>query len=184
MWLREDPARLANTAGGAALVAATVKRAAALAKLKWRETNYLLLERGPYVIAAGLDESIASEPKTLRGHFVNLFDPELRVLERVQIEPGQRYFLRDLKAAKVSGPHVLASACKTLEMGRASKSITYAVEGVARTPTVVLLRSKLKPTTITLDGQVLANFEYSAANDLVWIRFENESWPRTLVVTF
>jgi len=183
-WLREDPAKFANSASGDAKVASAVKQAATWAKLKWRETNYLLLERGPYVIAAGLDESISDEPKTLRGRFVNLFDPELRVLERVQIEPGKRYFLRDLNVTKAGEPRVLASACKALETGHEKKSLSLAVEGVARTSAVVLVQTKSKPATIVLDGKPVENFEYSAANDLLWIRFENESRPRSLTVNF
>jgi hypothetical protein len=183
-WLREDPARLANTPAGDALVADTVKQAARWAKLKWRETNYLLLERGPYVIAAGLDESISAEPKSLKGRFVNLFDPELRVRESVSIEPGQRYFLRNLRATKVGEPRVLASACKTLETGRDKKSVSYAVEGVARTPAVVLVQAKAKPQTVLLDGQPVADFEHSTKENLLWIRFENESRPRTLTINF
>jgi hypothetical protein len=184
MWLRENPAHLANTASGDAQVAATVKTAATGAGLKWRETNYLLLERGPYVIAAGLDESISAEPRTLRGRFVNLFDPELRLNDRVSIAPGRRYFLRDLDATKPGAPHVLASACKTLETSRDKKSLSLAVEGVARTPAVVLLQTKSKPTAITLAGKPVVNFEYSAKEDLLWIRFENESTPRQLSITF
>ena len=65
IWMRENPAGLAATAEGDARLVATVKQAAAHARLKWRETNYLLLRRGPYVLAAGLDESVAGEPKTL-----------------------------------------------------------------------------------------------------------------------
>jgi len=62
--------------------------AVATAGLSWRETNYLRLERGPYVIAAGLDESVGDAPKTLRGRFVNLFDPELNVRSEVVLAPA------------------------------------------------------------------------------------------------
>ena len=63
IWMHENPAGLAKTAEGDARLAATVKQAARQAGLKWRETNYLLLRRGPYVLAAGLDESVAGEPR-------------------------------------------------------------------------------------------------------------------------
>jgi len=53
--------------------------------LAWRQTNHLLLRRGPYVIAAGLDESVEGAPKRLRGRllwvrFTNAAQPrELRL---------------------------------------------------------------------------------------------------------
>ena len=64
IWMRENPADLAKTAKGDTRLVAAVKQAAACARLKWRETNYLLLRRGPYVLAAGLEESLGGEPKT------------------------------------------------------------------------------------------------------------------------
>lgn len=184
IWLRDRPANCSTSGEGATRVVAATQKAAKAADLKWREMNYLLLQRGPYVIAAGLDESISTEAKTVKGRFVNLFDPELRVRESVSVEPGQRYFLRDLNATKAGEPRVLASACKALETSRDKKSVSYAVEGVARTPAVVLVQTKSKPQAILLDGQPVANFEYSSKEDLLWIRFENESRPRQLTLTF
>jgi hypothetical protein len=96
IWHRRNPAKLATNAEGDQFVANSVKQAAQAAKLSWRETNYLLLRRGPYVVAAGLDESIGGEPKTLTGRFINLFDPEQKELSTVTINPGDRYLLRDI----------------------------------------------------------------------------------------
>ncbi len=184
IWLRKNPAQLARTAEGADEVVAVVHKAADSAKLKWRETNYLLLQRGPYTVAAGLDESIAGEPKVLRGHFVNLFDPELRELKEVRLTPGSRYFLRDLDASKGRGPELLASAGKALELHKDDKTLSFAIEGVAQTPAVVLLRTAKPPQSITLDDKPLQDFEFSKENDLLRIRYGNEPRPRTLTLHF
>lgn len=183
-WLRSNPARLAADANGDEQVVAAVKQAATSAKLKWRETNFLLLQRGPYWIAAGLDESISAKPKTLRGRFVNLFDPELRVLESVTINPGDRYLLRDLNFKRASEPTVLASACKALEISREGNSFSLAVEGVGRTQAVVLLHAKRGPKSVTLEGEAVTDFKFSKENNLLWISFANAARPRTLVVNF
>src|SRR5262249_44733211 len=98
IWLRERPASCSASAAGASKIVEGTKQATAKAGLKWRETNYLLLRRGPYIIAAGLDESIDGNPHQLHGHFVNLFDPDLRVVSQVSLEPGSRFFLLDLDA--------------------------------------------------------------------------------------
>ena len=66
-WLRENPATLTASAEGGVRLIQSVKQVAALSKLKWRKTNYLQLRRGPYLIAAGLDESIVAEAWALRG---------------------------------------------------------------------------------------------------------------------
>jgi len=184
IWMRENPAGLAGSAEGDARLAAVVKQAAAHARLKWRETNYLLLRRGPYVLAAGLDESVAGEPKTLRGRWVNLFDPELRVRQSVALTPGSRFFLMDLDAVRGRQPQVLASACKALPAGSGSRSLSLTVEGVANTPAVLLLRAPATPRSVTLAGQPLQSFHYSPEDRLLWIRFTNEATPRELVLGF
>jgi hypothetical protein len=133
---------------------------------------------------AGLDESIAGEPKTLRGRFVNLFDAELRVQKTVTLTPGSRLYLLDLDAARGNQPQVLASACKALPTKQGEHSLSIAVEGVINTPAVVLLRASAAPRSVTLAGQALENFQYDPEGKLLWLRFTNEAKARELAVEF
>jgi len=183
-WLRQNPAQLAGTSAGADQVVAITKQAAKRAKLTWRETNYLLLQRGPYVIAAGLDESILGESKILHGRFVNLFDPKLRVQESITLAAGTRFFLRDLNARTNREPQLLASAGRALPAESDNKSLSFDVEGVADTPGVMLLQTSLAPKTITSDGRPVEKFEFSKMDGLLWIHFTNEARPKTLVIGF
>jgi hypothetical protein len=184
VWLREAPARLATSADGDERLLAVLRSLAARTGLSWQEKNYLLLRRGPYVIASGLDESIPGESKQLDGHWVNLFDPELRVRTRVTLTPAARFFLLDLDAARSTGPRVLASACKALPTKNNAKMAAFMVEGVGGTPAIVLLQVLKPPVAVTLGGQACNAYEYSASDRLLWIRFPNQSTPRELVVTF
>ncbi len=177
IWSRQNPAQLAASLKGDEEVVELVKRAAKAAKLNWRETNYLLLRRGPYVIASGLDESIAGEPKVLSGKFVNLFDPELRTQTTIQLEPGKRFFLRDLNAAANRKPQLLASAGRSLVTAQDDNTISLAVEGVANTPGIILMQSPRAPKAVTLDAQPIETFEYSSAEQLLRIHFTNQARP-------
>ncbi len=183
IWLPERPVDLTLSAEGAAQMVATAKFAAQKAGLKWRETNYLLLRRGPCIIASGLDESIAAKPRQLQGRFVNLFDSELRVQNDISIDPGSRWFLLDLDAARTGKTHLLASACKALLKKQTPGRIVFTVEGVGETPAIMLLESPKAPSSVTLDGKNLP-FEYSARERLLWIRFENAAQPQELSVRF
>jgi hypothetical protein len=183
VWLREDPARLAGSGEGDTRLVQAVRQGVS-SRLKWRETNYLLLRRGPYVIAAGLEESIAGEPKTLHGRFVDLFDPGLRMRNDLILEPGRRCFAIDLEAAPRGDTRVIAAACKALPMKRDRKLFALAVEGVANTPAVVLLHSARAPVGVTLGGEPLTSFEHNASERLLWIRFQNRAEPRELAVRF
>jgi len=184
IWVRENPVALAQNSAGAERVVSLVHRAADQARINWRETNYLLLRRGPYVIASGLDESIAGAPKVLHGRFINLFDSQLRVRTEIRLEPGSRFLLRDLDATSVSQPEVLESACKALVVKRDDKALSLAVEGVGETPGVVLMQCAKAPQSVTLGGETLKDFDYSEKDKLLWIRFTNNAQLRTLSLLF
>jgi hypothetical protein len=85
---------------------------------------------------------------------------------------------------KSEQPHVLASACKTVTVKASEGTLSVAVEGVADTPSVVLVRAAKSPQNVTLAGQPLKDYEYSAADRLLWIRFANEARPRELRIEF
>ena len=182
IWLKENPATFALSEEGDSKLTAVLKQASENAGLTWKETNHLALRRGPYQIGAGLDESISSNPKTLTGSFINLFDPELKLEKSVILSPGKRVFLLDLNKLIVpKTPTVLASACKALPTGDGN---SWTVEGVGDTPAIVLVSTNQKPQSITLDGADLTDFTWDEANHLLHIRFPNESRPRVLTLGF
>jgi hypothetical protein len=49
---------------------------------------------------------------------------------------------------------------------------------------VVLVRAPGKPRDVTLAGQPLTSFVYSAKDGLLWLRFANEARMRELAVTW
>ena len=184
IWLRRNPVELAAAKDGADQLANVVRKAAELSKVQWRESSSIVLKRGPYIIAAGMEESLNDEPKILHGRFVNLFDPELNILHNLPISPGDRYLVRDLDAASTPEPQLLAAACRTLPLKLSKNSISFLVEGIAKTQAVVLLRISSAPTAVTLDGQPLTRTEFSIHDGLLRLRFPNKSAPRALEIRF
>ena len=184
-WMRENPAALAASETGDVRLVTSVKQAAALRSIPWREANHLLLRRGPYLIGAGLDESIKAEPAVVKGRFINLFDAELRLRASVALEPNSRVFLLDLDSVSGREPKLLASACKALPLKQEKTTLSFTVEGVAGTPAVVLLRVPGgAPNSVTLAGQLVPTVEHAKDDHLLWIRFENTSAPRELELKF
>ena len=182
--MKERPAALTEGAEGAAQVVSLTQMAAKSIHLNWRNSNYLLLRRGPYVVAAGLDESIGRAARSLHGRFVNLFDSSLRVQNDIGLAPRSRWLLLDVDSAHSGKPHLLAAACKAVNTEHARDHLTFAVQGVGETPGVMLLESPKSPRAVTLEGKELTSFEYSARERLLWIHFQNDASLRTLTVGY
>lgn len=181
----ENPADLAMHPRGDIALMGAIRDATKTSRLRWKESNHLLLRRGKFTIAAGLEESVEEPARTLSGQFVNLFDPELRLQRSITLAPGSRMLLLDLAKSDGREPAVLAAACKTLpEKNSSPQKFLCAVEGIANTTAVVLLRAHSKPREMTLDNQPLENFQYDAESKLLWIRFPNEAGRRELAVHF
>lgn len=129
IWRRISPAALTRRAEGAEMVLSLAQEGCRAVKLAWRETNYLLLRRGPYVIAAGLDETETKEIKTIRGRFINLFDPKLKPVSEVALQPGTRWLLLDMERVDRTKPRVLASAARTLGARVQGKRLRFHADG-------------------------------------------------------
>ena len=189
-WIHQNPAQLARRPDGDAVVLDAVRNAAKnmesapFAHFQWNETNCLFLRRGPYIIAAGLDESIGGAPRNLHGRFVNLFDSELRLQQDVALAPGTRYVLLDIDAPEVSGRALLAAACRAVPQKQGADALTFLVEGVANTQGVALLRAPHAPRSVMLAGKTLETVHYDAEQKLLWVRFANEARPRELTLQF
>jgi hypothetical protein len=132
----------------------------------WKESSALVLNRGPYVIAAGLDET-DSPRQALNGDFVDLFDPLLRPVNQLALGPGSRHFLVDL--AKFRG-RVVASSGQVRELVSSARGWEGTIEGIEGTQGVVLLRVPWRPRAVSLDGKVLAVAEYDKRRRLAWLK--------------
>jgi hypothetical protein len=177
LWLRENPVALAGDKNGDSRLVEAVRKAATSQKFSWKESNGLVLRRGPYVIAAGLDESISQEPRTLQGRFVSLFDPELRVRKEVKLQGGSRWFLMSLDA-KEGKPRVLATAARAVTLEQSKNRLRLKVEGVAETKAIMLLHCNKKPKSVKLADSLLDTIEFSSEDKLLWVRFDNTSLHR------
>lgn len=102
-YLETAPEACANSAEGADALRRTVKETMELLgapDCTWQPKHYFRLRRGPYVIAAVLDESVADKRLEIQGPVVDLFDPALSVLREVRLAPGEQAFLYDVERGR------------------------------------------------------------------------------------
>jgi len=180
-----SPAALTYRADGAETLRAAAQQAAKAIGLAWKETNALVLRRGPYVIAAGLDESVPdAKPATLPGRFIDLFDANLPVLREVSLAPGKRFLLFDLNAARDEQPHVVAAACRVRNEHLNGKTLQFYAEGLADTQAVIRCAVPSAPKQVLVDGKPLTDAAYDAASQTMLLRFANSTSPLPVEIAF
>jgi hypothetical protein len=171
-----SPADLANDPQGWVRVIAKTKRASQLLNLSWSETPTLAFRRGPYIIAAGMDEVEHSEQKMLSGSFVNLYDARLGVLVNPIIYADSRWLLYDLAHCPDHPGVIAVSGC--LRDERFDKnSLTFVVESMAKTTSVIRAKIPTKPTKISLKNaddsteQIKSDWEWDEVSQTILLRF-------------
>ncbi len=173
----DSPAALTYRADGADTLRHYVRQACEAVKLPYRETNAFILRRGPYVVATGLDESLPGEPPTLKGRFLDLFDPNLSILDQVTAAPGSRRFLLDLDRVKRKVPTVLAGACKILGERRTARGLRFYAEAPDDTEAAVRIRLAAEPARVTMDDAPLPDSArvWDEASGTLLLRFPNSA---------
>ena len=171
---RTSPAALTYKADGAQHLRDLVQKAAEAVGVNCHQNYAMVLRRGPYVVAAGLDESIETPtPYTVHGKLVPLFDPKLPVLDSYPIKAGTRQMLLDLSALPADKIGVVAAACRVRDETVAPTSISFRADGLENSQAVVLLMVPEAPKSVTVDGKALSADAFEFSNGILRIRFTN-----------
>lgn len=184
--LRLSPAALTYRKSGAATIRNATARAAIAIGLPWKETSALVLRRGPYIIGAGLDEPPPGIPSyTLHGHFIDLFDPELPILDRVTLTPRKRILLLDLDAIPAAdAPEVIAAACRVRDQKAGAASLTFLADGIEDTPAVIRVLTNRQVLHILVSGHPLSPASYDQDRDTLRVRFTNSAEAVPIEIDF
>ena len=164
--LRQDPKDFVWTKGGEKPLLKAVERLLGPTKV----TNALVQERGPYLIAAVLDESLKA-PLVLKNSYIDLYDPNLPVLREVKLRPGQQGLFYDLSQAG-KAPKILAAASRAYDEKSNENSFSYVCKGPADTFNVTRILLPAKPAVVTVNGQKW-EFDWDAGSKTVFLRFPN-----------
>lgn len=170
--LRHDPKEYVLEKGGDAKLMETVREAYGKLDIK----NSFYLERGCYTLAAVVDESEAGdEPLTLKGKFIDLFDPELPVLREKTVKPGEQAFLFDISRVKdKKQPQVLAAASRQYDEQRTANSYSFVAKSPAQTSNVMRILLPKKAKSVKVEGTKDCTWDWNS-NDLntLLLKFEN-----------
>ena len=141
--------------------------------------NSLYVERGPYVIVSVMDESIDDSPFEVKGPVIDLFDPELPVLNQKSVKPGQQAFLFDIsKVVQKNRPQVLASASRIYEEMVEGKKYSFLSKSPLNTTNSLRILLPAEPKEIILtdhEGNKITSFKSSwdELSKTSYLSFEN-----------
>ena len=141
--------------------------------------NFFIVERGPYIIAAVMDESNNTRTYKLNGSFIDLFDPELPVIEEKVIEPGEQAFLYNLNYSFDHGrPKVLASAARITEKTEGINLYSFIAKSPENTTNSMRIFLPEKPHSIisairTNDEIIKNTWDWDDESKTLQLNFEN-----------
>lgn len=165
--LRHDPKEFVLNKGGDALLMDAVAEAYGDLELK----NHFTLDRGPYKLVAVVDEGVSDEPYTLEGKFIDLYDPELSVHDRLDVVPGTQRFLYDLSKAP-KAPCILATASRAYDISKTAHSFSYVCKSPLETVNVTRVLLPAGPLQVLVDGAPI-EFAWDAGSKTCMFNHDN-----------
>lgn len=156
--INENPSAFSRSAEMADLFRKAVRKTISRSKAKdivWKPVNRFILERGPYVIGAVMDESVNSKTCRVDGLFVDLLDHRLPVRKRVLLRPDENCLLYDItKAPEGMDIYPLAGASR-VELPEEGEiegagfndkyNLAFAARGPLGVSSVIRFKYKQKP---------------------------------------
>ncbi|HEU4635602.1 MAG TPA: hypothetical protein VFS41_05445, partial [Edaphobacter sp.] len=188
LYAAKSPAALTHDKTGADTVRHLTHQAADAIHLPWREANSLVLQRGPFVIAAGLDSSSSNTPLPLHGTFINLFDPHLAVVHDPSIKPGDRALLLNPTFFPQGEPRILAASAKISDAHTSAGQISFSVSSIegrdADDLTAIRLLLPNAPTGITVGGHALQHDAIHYDDNMLLLEFPAHATAQKIVIRF
>lgn len=169
--LRRNPKEYVEKQGGDRILLQTIEKA--YGKQLQRKNNFQL-DRGPYKLIAVLGENPDRTPVELQGSFIDLYDPDLPVLDRKVVQPGDQAFLLDLK--KVSHrriPQILAAASRAEQEKRTSHSYSFVSKAPIHTTNAMRILLPAEPQNIEVIGSEYTK-TWDKESKTLLLGFEND----------
>lgn len=179
--LRHDPKEYVLEEGGDKMFVATVAKAYG----RLQQKNSFFLERGPYTLAAVLDEGVVSdEPLVLKGDYINLFSPELTYHSEFVVQPGTQAYLFDLSKLDKKRPQVIASASRQYDEKETTDGFSFISKSPFNTTNIICLYlpkdyQSAQVSCTNAEGQPVEHklnvlgATNTTVSRLLWITFEN-----------
>jgi hypothetical protein len=176
--MRNDPKEFVLKENGDNEFVSTIQTLYETGTVKLEFKNYFTLTRGSYELISVVDENADQSPYTVRGKFIDLFDPEIPVLDEKQVKPGEQAFLYNISSVKnPKTPQVLASASRVYDEKVTKKTYSFTAKSPLNTTNVmrILLPGEAKEIKVTdaTGKQLVSTTSWDAPSKTCFLSFEN-----------
>lgn len=176
--LRNDPKEFVLQENNDTGFVNTIKKLYETGSSKFVTKNHFALTRGPYELISVVDENSDTKPYTVKGKFIDLFDPEIPVLTEKHVNPNEQAFLYNISSVKnPKMPQVLATAARVYEEKVTKRSYAFVAKSPLNTTNVmrVLLPAKASRAEVTdAAGKAIeAKTSWDEASKTYFLSFEN-----------
>ncbi|MCH7408518.1 hypothetical protein MM239_03860 [Belliella sp. DSM 111904] len=141
--------------------------------------NHFVLQRGAYDIVSVLDENSDTSPFILKGTLIDLFDPEIPVLNEKSVKPGQQAFLFNIDRVKdKQKAQVLVTAARVEQERRNKNKYEFVAKSPLNTNNVMRVLIPKSPEDVKITNHqgmnVNANTSWDDKSKTYFIGFEND----------
>lgn len=178
--IRQDPKEFVLEKNGAEPLIGAVEE---LCGDSIEKKNSFLLERGMYLLAAVLDESVSPEPLKLEGRYVDLYDPSLPICENVEVRPGVQRLFIDLSKVRKDSPMILAAASRAENETLSGRTFSYVAKSPAATVNVSRVLLPAAPKSLKVNDKECLDLNcWDEASQTYLLTFDNN--PDGVAVEF
>ncbi|NUO83429.1 hypothetical protein HUU05_25430 [candidate division KSB1 bacterium] len=177
IYVADDPAFYALNAAGPDSVLALLDAAMPHGRQAKRQP-YFKLQRGPYVVAAALAETVLSASLHLQGDWIDLFDARLPRLTHKNLQPGEAALLFDLSKRDSSKTQVLAAAAHIANEQYEAAHYKFTASGPAHMRARIVISSPHgdAPIFALCNGNAVP-VQKRADGNILWLEFELQEQP-------
>ncbi len=147
----------------------------------WKLKNYFYLERGPYTIVSIMTENEDTSSFVLKRPVIDLFNPNLPILEKKIVHPGEQAFLYDLQWIKDKNkPIVLCAAARIDKEQRLDKSYSFRAKSPSGTRNSMRVLLPEKPDHIVINSSIGIKIDninsiWDEKSHTLLLQFQNEA---------
>lgn len=142
-------------------------------------SNNLVIQRGNYIIAAVMDESINDEPLVFTGLFADMFSPDFEIITEKVLLPGEKAMLQDM--SQVNNYEIVGTSVRVNEVIPMSDKVVIRTEGAEMRRANLRIKLPFAPVNVLIDGEK-AELSYDTLSRTALISFGNVTGERKISI--